>query len=86
MPILQSYYGGPHEIGPTVDTKTYIFRFFCQHYLVLFTIVPRNRRDTSVVATEPRHRDTINIIHRPRRDTSAVVTEPRHERFYHGGP
>ena len=22
------YFGGPHEIGPTVDTKTYIFRYF----------------------------------------------------------
>ena len=36
------YYGGPYEIGPTVYTKTYIFRFFHSQYLVLFTIAPRN--------------------------------------------
>ena len=37
-----SYYGGPCLIGPTVQTKTYIFRYFYQQYLVLFTMVPRN--------------------------------------------
>ena len=34
---------GDHvKIGPTVQTKTYIFRCFYQQYLVLFTMVPRN--------------------------------------------
>ena len=30
-------------MGPAVHTKTYIFRFFYQQYLVLATMVPRNR-------------------------------------------
>ena len=30
-------------VGPTVHTKAYIFRYFYQQYLVLFTMmVPRN--------------------------------------------
>lgn len=41
-----SYYnGGPYKVGPTVYTKqNYIFTYFYLQYLVLFTMVPRNRR------------------------------------------
>ena len=31
-------------MGPTVHTKTYIFPHFFEQHLVLFTMVPRNRR------------------------------------------
>ena len=31
-----------YQVGPTVHTKTYIFRYFHERYLVLFTMVPRN--------------------------------------------
>ena len=30
-------------VGPTVHTKNYIFSYFCEQSLVLFTMVPRNR-------------------------------------------
>ena len=41
--LVPNYYGGPKLIGPMVHMKTYIFNHFYQHYLVLFTMVLRNR-------------------------------------------
>ena len=32
-----------YQVGPTVDTKTYTILYFYQQYLVLFTMVPRDR-------------------------------------------
>ena len=40
--VKNHHHGGPYKIGPAVHTKTYIFRYFYQQYLVLFTVVPRN--------------------------------------------
>ena len=43
------YYGGPYLIGPTVHTKTHIFRYLYKQYLVLLTMVPRNSQDSVVL-------------------------------------
>ena len=41
---LQSCNGGPYQIGPTAHTKTSIYRYLYQQYLVLFTMALRKKR------------------------------------------
>ena len=36
------YYGEPYQTEPTVQTKTYICRYFYYQHLVLLTVVPRS--------------------------------------------
>ena len=45
-----------YQVGPTVNTKTYIFTYFYWKYLVLFTMVPRNRNTYAVTAFFPQVR------------------------------
>ena len=45
------YHGGPQQIGPTVHTKTYIFTYFYQQYLVSFTMVPRDKEAARFLET-----------------------------------
>ena len=40
---LVLFYGGAYKVGPTVHTKTNIFRYFFNwQTLILFTMAPRN--------------------------------------------
>ena len=49
-------YGGPYQIGPTLHSKTYMFRYFCSQYLVLLTMVPRNNHFFLI----PKHRPDLD--------------------------
>ena len=50
-PFNTAMYGGPYWIGPTAHTNTYIFSYFYEQSLVLFTMVPRNRLNLEVIGS-----------------------------------